>query len=274
MCSGQPVGYELVEENLPLDLPALGVDLAVFSGHKMLGPYAIGGLYGRSEVLEALPPFLTGGSMIEVVRMEDSTFAAPPQRFEAGVPMTAQVIGLAAAVEYLQALGMDKVEAHEHALTGYALAKTLERAHPELALSAAQRAVKLILELCPDARVVEYDDTYPDPVAPRQVSLPFSRFERVLGIKVDRDQALGVLDRLELQPRLDDATGVLTVTVPTWRSRAGRAIRSLPRAGSPGGAPKSLRYSRLNCDGLSYPTALAATSGVGELGQSLLTWTR
>ncbi|HEV2127726.1 MAG TPA: phenylalanine--tRNA ligase subunit beta [Thermomicrobiales bacterium] len=89
---------------------------------------------------------------------------------------------------------------------------------PELAIAAAQRAVHLILELCPNARVVEHDDTYPNPVEPRQVALPFSRFERVLGIEVDRDQALGVLERLELQPRLDDATGVLTVTVPTWRS--------------------------------------------------------
>ena len=98
---------------------------SVFSGHKMLGPTGVGVLWGRYEVLDQLPPFLTGGSMIEVVRMEGSTFAAPPQRFEAGVPMTAQVIGLA-AVEYLQALGMDNVEAHEHALTGYALEKLAE----------------------------------------------------------------------------------------------------------------------------------------------------
>jgi cysteine desulfurase/selenocysteine lyase len=93
----------------------------VFSGHKMLGPTGVGVLWGRYEVLDALPPFLTGGSMIEVVRMEGSTFMPPPQRFEAGVPMTAQVIGLAAAVEYLQRLGMDQVLAHEEALTAYAL---------------------------------------------------------------------------------------------------------------------------------------------------------
>ena len=110
----------------PVDVTELGADFLVFSGHKMLGPTGIGVLWGRYEVLDKLPPFLTGGSMIEVVRMEGSTFAAPPQRFEAGVPMTAQVIGLAAAVEYLQALGMDKVEAHEHALTGYALEKLAE----------------------------------------------------------------------------------------------------------------------------------------------------
>jgi cysteine desulfurase/selenocysteine lyase len=105
----------------PVDVSSLGADFLVFSGHKMLGPTGIGVLWGRYEVLDALPPFMTGGSMIEVVRMEGSTFAAPPQRFEAGVPMTAQAIGLAAAVEYLQGLGMDKVEQHEHALTAYAL---------------------------------------------------------------------------------------------------------------------------------------------------------
>ncbi|KQS63566.1 cysteine desulfurase [Modestobacter sp. Leaf380] len=105
----------------PVDVAALGADFLVFSGHKMLGPTGVGVLWGRSEVLDALPPFLTGGSMIEVVRMEGSTFAPPPQRFEAGVPMTAQVIGLAAACDYLTALGMDTVLAHEEALTGYAL---------------------------------------------------------------------------------------------------------------------------------------------------------
>jgi cysteine desulfurase / selenocysteine lyase len=105
----------------PVDVATLGADFLVFSGHKMLGPTGVGVLWGRYEVLDALPPFMTGGSMIEVVRMEGSTFMPPPQRFEAGVPMTAQVIGLGAAVDYLQALGMDRVQAHEEALTGYAL---------------------------------------------------------------------------------------------------------------------------------------------------------
>jgi cysteine desulfurase/selenocysteine lyase len=94
-----------------VDFRALGVDFAAFSGHKMLGPSGIGVLYGRYELLEAMPPFLTGGSMIEVVHMDRSTFAAPPQRFEAGVPMTSQAIGLGAAVDYLSALGMDRVAA-------------------------------------------------------------------------------------------------------------------------------------------------------------------
>lgn len=107
----------------PVDLHALGVDFAAFSGHKMLGPSGVGVLYGRRELLEALPPFLTGGSMIELVRMEGSTYAAPPARFEAGVPMTSQAIGLGAAVDYLTALGMENVRAHENELTAAALLK-------------------------------------------------------------------------------------------------------------------------------------------------------
>jgi cysteine desulfurase/selenocysteine lyase len=105
-----------------VDFTELGVDFAVFSGHKMLGPNGIGVLYGRGELLAAMPPFLTGGSMIELVRMEETTFAPPPQRFEAGTPMTSQAVGLAAAADYLSALGMDRVAAHEHALTEAALA--------------------------------------------------------------------------------------------------------------------------------------------------------
>lgn len=105
----------------PVDLRALGVDFAAFSGHKMLGPNGIGVLYARSELLSALPPFLTGGSMIETVTMEASTYAAPPQRFEAGTPMTSQVVGLAAAARYLDAIGMGAVEAHEGELVGAAL---------------------------------------------------------------------------------------------------------------------------------------------------------
>lgn len=110
----------------PVDFPALDVDFAVFSGHKMLGPSGIGVLYGRRELLEALPPFLTGGSMIELVRMEGSTYAPPPQRFEAGVPMTSQAVGLGAAVDYLCEVGMDRIAAHERALTEQALAGLAE----------------------------------------------------------------------------------------------------------------------------------------------------
>ncbi|MGH3793452.1 MAG: cysteine desulfurase [Pseudonocardiaceae bacterium] len=106
----------------PVDFSALDVDFGVFSGHKMLGPSGIGVLYGRRELLEVLPPFLTGGSMIELVKMEGSTYAPPPQRFEAGVPMTSQAVGLGAAVDYLSEVGMDRIAAHERALTEQALA--------------------------------------------------------------------------------------------------------------------------------------------------------
>ena len=105
----------------PVDVAALGVDFLVFSAHKMLGPYGIGVLFGRAELLDAMPPFLTGGSMIEVVRMEGSTFLPPPQRFEPGVPAVAQAAGLAAAVDYLTTLGMGNVAAHEESLTAHAL---------------------------------------------------------------------------------------------------------------------------------------------------------
>nr|WP_221247457.1 cysteine desulfurase [Gordonia humi] len=107
--------------HMAVDFAALDVDFAAFSGHKMLGPSGVGVLYGKADLLQQLPPFLTGGSMIETVTMEGSTYAAPPQRFEAGVPMTSQVVGLGAAVDYLTALGMDAVAAHEHDLVVHAL---------------------------------------------------------------------------------------------------------------------------------------------------------
>jgi cysteine desulfurase / selenocysteine lyase len=105
----------------PVDVAALGADFLTFSSHKMLGPFGIGVLYGRADLLEAMPPFLTGGSMIEVVRMEGSTFLPPPARFEPGVPAVAEAAGLAAAVDYLNALGMGNVAAHEESLTAHAL---------------------------------------------------------------------------------------------------------------------------------------------------------
>jgi cysteine desulfurase/selenocysteine lyase len=107
--------------HLPLSVPETGADFVAWSGHKMLGPTGIGFLWARPGLLAAMPPFLTGGSMIASVQMTGSTFADPPQRFEAGVPMTAQAVGTAAAVAYLDALGMAEVHAHEERLTGYAL---------------------------------------------------------------------------------------------------------------------------------------------------------
>jgi cysteine desulfurase/selenocysteine lyase len=118
--------------HLPVDVAELGVDFLAFTGHKVLGPSGVGVLWGRRELLEAMPPFITGGSMIEIVRMEGSTYAPPPQRFEAGVPMVAQAVGLAAACDYLTAIGMDRVAAHDRELTAYTLERLAERpwVHP------------------------------------------------------------------------------------------------------------------------------------------------
>ncbi|MFD6856792.1 cysteine desulfurase [Rhodococcus sp. NPDC060086] len=107
--------------HMAVDFRELGVDFAAFSGHKMFGPSGVGVLYGRRALLAEVPPFITGGSMIETVTMESSSFAAPPQRFEAGSPMSSQAVGLGAAVRYLQDIGMDAVAAHEHELTAAAL---------------------------------------------------------------------------------------------------------------------------------------------------------
>lgn len=102
--------------HLPVDVKALEVDFMAFSGHKMLGPTGIGGLYGRAELLDAMPPFLTGGSMITSVTMERAEFMAAPMRFEAGTQRIAQAHGLATAVSYLQEVGMDRVAAWEELL--------------------------------------------------------------------------------------------------------------------------------------------------------------
>lgn len=109
--------------HMPVNVHELGADFASWSGHKMLGPTGIGILWGRTELLNIMPPFLTGGSMIEMVHMEQSTYAPAPQRFEAGVPMVAQAIGLARACEYLTELGMKNVFEHEQELTAYTLAE-------------------------------------------------------------------------------------------------------------------------------------------------------
>ncbi|GAV97268.1 selenocysteine lyase [Corynebacterium glutamicum] len=109
--------------HMPVNFHELDVDFSAFSGHKMLGPAGVGVVYAKSPILDELPPFLTGGSMIEVVTMEGSTYAAAPQRFEAGTQMTSQVVGLGAAVDMLNEIGMEAIAAHEHALTAYALEK-------------------------------------------------------------------------------------------------------------------------------------------------------
>ncbi len=102
--------------HLAVDVATLGADFIAFSGHKLYGPMGIGVLWGRAALLEVMPAFLTGGSMIETVTMERSTYAPAPQKFEAGVPNAAQAVGLAAAVKWVEAIGIDRIAAHEAAL--------------------------------------------------------------------------------------------------------------------------------------------------------------
>jgi cysteine desulfurase/selenocysteine lyase len=105
----------------PVDVRELDCDFLAFSGHKMLGPTGIGVLWGRQEVLEAMPPFLGGGEMIREVHLTGSTWADLPAKFEAGTPAIVEAVGLGAAVDYLDALGMEHIRAHEHTLTAYAM---------------------------------------------------------------------------------------------------------------------------------------------------------
>lgn len=103
--------------HFPVNVADLGVDAAVFSGHKMLGPTGVGALWAKAEILDALPVFMTGGSMVEVVTMEETTYAKAPAKFEAGTQMVSQAVGLGAAVDYLKKAGMDSIAAHEQVLT-------------------------------------------------------------------------------------------------------------------------------------------------------------
>lgn len=107
--------------HLPLDVQELGADFVAFTGHKLYGPSGVGVLWGRYDLLAAMPPFLGGGEMIETVAMTGSTFAAPPHRFEAGTPMIAQAVALGTAIDYVTGLGKDAIHEHEQALTARAL---------------------------------------------------------------------------------------------------------------------------------------------------------
>ncbi|MDP3724169.1 MAG: SufS family cysteine desulfurase [bacterium] len=107
--------------HLPVDVQQLGCDAYVFSGHKMYGPTGVGVLWAKRELLESMPPFLFGGSMIERVQIEKTTFAKPPAKFEAGTPPIAQVIGLGAAVEFIESVGREEIRRHEEQLVKIAL---------------------------------------------------------------------------------------------------------------------------------------------------------
>lgn len=112
--------------HMKVDVAALDIDFLAFSGHKAVGPTGVGVMWGRAALLEELPPFLTGGSMIADVSMTSASWAPAPAKFEAGVPNMAQAVGLGAAVDYLSAIGMDQIAAHEHALTADLMKKLLE----------------------------------------------------------------------------------------------------------------------------------------------------
>jgi cysteine desulfurase/selenocysteine lyase len=119
-------GAQLVPHS-PVDVGELGADFLAFSGHKMMGPTGIGVLWARTELLNAMPPFLGGGGMILDVKLDSFRSAPPPARFEAGTPPIAEAVGLAAAIQYLNEIGMDRIRAHELALTNYALARLEEK---------------------------------------------------------------------------------------------------------------------------------------------------
>ena len=112
--------------HMPIDVQALDADFFAFSGHKMVGPTGIGVLYGKRHLLEAMPPWMGGGDMISRVQLEGSTWNDLPYKFEAGTPAIAQAIGLGYAVDYLSEVGMDKIHAHEQAMTEYALERLAE----------------------------------------------------------------------------------------------------------------------------------------------------
>ena len=119
--------------HLPVDVQEMGCDFLAFSGHKMCGPTGSGVLYGRQELLEAMPPFMGGGDMIRHVDQQHSTWNELPYKFEAGTPAIVEAIGLGAAVDYLQGLGMDEVAAHEHETVAYAMEQLLALRGMEIA---------------------------------------------------------------------------------------------------------------------------------------------
>ena len=112
--------------NRPVDVQALDVDFLAFSGHKTLGPTGIGALWGRESLLAELQPFLTGGEMIRSVKLERTSWNSLPWKFEAGTPAYAEAVGLHAAIDYLHAVGLEAIDAHEHAITDYALGRLAE----------------------------------------------------------------------------------------------------------------------------------------------------
>jgi cysteine desulfurase/selenocysteine lyase len=130
--------------HLPLDVQALGVDFLAISGHKMCGPSGVGALWGRSELLLGMDPFMTGGHMISSVRLEKTTWGELPHKFEAGTAPMAEAVGLGAAIDYLEAVGLEAIEAHEHELAAYALDRLAEMPGIELYGPPADRRAGIV----------------------------------------------------------------------------------------------------------------------------------
>jgi cysteine desulfurase/selenocysteine lyase len=126
--------------HVSVDVQALDCDFYAFSGHKLYGPTGVGALYGKMKHLEAMPPYQCGGDMIHSVTFEKTTFARPPAKFEAGTPAIAQVIGLGTAIEYVQAIGLDRIAAYEDELLQYAVARMLEIPEVRLIGTAREKA--------------------------------------------------------------------------------------------------------------------------------------
>jgi cysteine desulfurase/selenocysteine lyase len=127
--------------HLPVDVQDIGADFYALSGHKMLAPAGSGALWARRELLEEMPPFMTGGDMISSVHLRHTTYNEIPHKFEAGTPAVSSAIGLGAAVDYLSAIGMENVAAHEEALTAYAL-EVLPREVPGIRIHGSSDAAE------------------------------------------------------------------------------------------------------------------------------------
>jgi cysteine desulfurase/selenocysteine lyase len=129
--------------HLPVDVASLGCDFFAFSGHKLYGPTGVGVLYGRRAILEGMPPWQGGGDMIEQVTLERSTWAAPPARFEAGTPPIAEIVGLAAAIDYVESVGLNRIGAWESELLQLATTRLAELPGVRLVGTAAAKAAVL-----------------------------------------------------------------------------------------------------------------------------------
>jgi len=132
---------------MPVDVQALGCDFYAISGHKLYGPSGIGALWGRAELLEEMPPWQGGGEMIETVTFEETKYAAIPAKFEAGTPNIAGAVGLGAAMDWIEAIGLDRIAAYEHELLAEATARVAEIPGARLIGTARQKSGVLAFAL-------------------------------------------------------------------------------------------------------------------------------